>query len=164
MTWEGDFGFLRPLTPSLSRRERGRFDEACQTDGGAEDSDAEEAAAAAGRAGEGRRGRGRVGDFREAFGAVAVDEARRADAVGAEESGQARDRGRQAVGGEGRGAEEGELGATRPVRMRGEGEAADGSAGRAGLELQAHERQESLDLARWRGQRDRARVAAVGIE
>src|ERR1700693_5907830 len=48
--------------------------------------------------------------------------------------------------------------------MRGEGEAGDGGAGRAGLELQAHERQESLDLARRRGERDRARVAAVRVE
>src|SRR6202162_6381120 len=37
-------------------------------------------------------------------------------------------------------------------------------ARRAGLELQAHERQQSLDLARRRGERDRARVAAVRVE
>src|SRR6202162_4002320 len=48
--------------------------------------------------------------------------------------------------------------------MRGEGEAGDGGAGRAGLELQSHERQEGPDLARGRGERDRARVAAVRVE
>ena len=101
---------------------------------------------------------------REAFGAVAVDCAGGADAVGAEEGGQARDGRREAVGRKGGGTEKRELRAAGLVRMRGEGEAADGRAGRAGLELQAHERQESLDLARRRGERDRARVAAVRVE
>jgi len=48
--------------------------------------------------------------------------------------------------------------------MRGESEAGDRRAGRTRLELQAHEGQERLRLARGRGKHDRARVAPVGVE
>ena len=51
-----------------------------------------------GGTGEGGRRRRGVGDFGEAFGAVAVDSAGGADAVGAEEGGEARDGRREAVG------------------------------------------------------------------
>ena len=135
-----------------------------ERDGGPEHAHAEEAAAfARGQARVGRRGRG-VAGVGEAFGAVAVDRARGADAVCAEQRGQARDGGGEAVGREGRGAEERKLRAARGVGVRGEGEARDGCAGRAGLELETDEGQERLDVARGGGQRDRADVVAVGVE
>src|SRR5262249_47383148 len=105
-----------------------------------------------------------VGGGREALGPVAVDRARRADAVGAEKRGEARDRRREAVRRERGGTEEGELSASRRIRMRGEGEAGDGGAGRPRLELETDEGQERLDVAARRGQRDRARVESIGIE
>ena len=91
-------------------------------------------------------------------------DARGTDAVGAEQRGEAGDGGGEAVGREGRGSEEGELGAARGVGVGGEGEAGHGGSRRAGFELEADEGQQGLDVARGGGQRDRARVVAVGIE
>ena len=86
----------------------------------------EEAAAGASRARETRRRRRTVVGQGEAFGTVAVHGARRADAVGAQNRSEARDRRCEPVGRESDWPEERELRAARLVRMRREDKARDG--------------------------------------
>ena len=95
---------------------------------------------------------------------MGVDRARRADATVAEYREQPGDGGGELVGRQRGGTEERELGFARAIGVGAQGEGDDRRARRVGLEVEAHQGEQSLDVTGRGRQRDRALVVAVGLE